>query len=264
VSVSSVSDSQGNIAWQSSARSSATFCSSAEKSTMVEWYGIAASPLTSDTINVHLSTTPLAASGISVAVAGADTVTPFDPYSTLPKGTTACSTTASAPSISSLYTDADDDLVFGLFGGYTAVNQTAGTIGTATPTLAKIVSGTGDSNALEYITTSASLSSSSCKYGATTTYWKILCDAIMPARQILTVSFETTNSAGAVQSTMIGDSLASLTSLYAPISLPSSAGTVPASGYLLVVVAAPASQALTVFWGYGNPTLFEVQFADRS
>jgi hypothetical protein len=260
VTVSSVSDSQTSITWQSAARSSATYCSSTQKSTMIEWYGIAASPLTSDTINLHLSTTPISASAISFAISGADTVTPFDPYSSLPKATTACSTTAAAPSIASVYTTADEDFVFGLFGGYTPASETAGSIGSSTATLAQSVTGAGDSSAMEYSTTTQPLSPGPCNFGTTTTYWKILCDAVMPARQSVSITYETANSDGSVHSTMISGAQGTLTALYAPISLASSAGTIPSGGYILVVITAPSNEALTVFWGEGNPTLFEVQF----
>ncbi len=263
VTVTSVSDSQTKIAWQSSARSAASYCSSPEKEYLTEWYGIASSALSSDTINVGLSTTPLSASGIAFGISGADTVTPFDPYSTLPRTNTACSATSSTPSVGSVYTDADTDFVFGLFGGYTAVNQTAGTIGTPTASVIRSISGTGINNAAEYTTITQSLSSATCKYGTSSTYWKILCDAVMPARQTLTVSYETTNSAGTLYSTMISNSPGTLTGIYAPISITSSSGTVPASGYVLVIITA-SSSALTVYWGYGNPTFFQIEFNAQS
>ncbi len=85
VTVSSLSDSAGKMTWQGSARSSFISCSGTQETTHVEWYGIAATTLSSDTITVNLSTTPTAASGIALAVSGADTSTPFDPASGLPK-----------------------------------------------------------------------------------------------------------------------------------------------------------------------------------
>jgi hypothetical protein len=82
----------------------------------------------------------------------------------------------------------------------------------------------------------------------------------MPARQTITVSYETTNSTGTVQSTLISGSAATITALYQPVSLSSSAGNIPASGYIIVIITGPSNVALTVFWGYGAPTLFQVAF----
>jgi len=86
----------------------------------------------------------------------------------------------------------------------------------------------------------------------------------MPARQTVTISYLTTNSAGTVQSTMIGGSSATITAAYAPVSLASSAGTIPASGYIRVLITAPAGSGLTIFWGYGKPTQFQVSYTYRS
>ncbi len=264
VTVSSISDSLNSITWQSTARASTTFCTSTEKSSLVEWYGIASSVLTNDVITVRLSTTPLSASGIAFGVAGVDTTTPFDPNSVLPKGGSTCSASASAPSVGGVSTDADTDLVFALFGGYASVTETAGTIGSGTSSLVTTVSGTGNSNAAEFLAESTSQSSISCKYGTSTTYYRILCDALMPARQSITVSYETTNSAGTVQSTMISSASATITDLYQPVSLSSSAGIVPSSGYVLVLITGPSGVALTVFWGSGNPTNYQVGFTYQS
>lgn len=264
VSVSSVSDAQGRIAWQSSARASSTFCTGSEKSSLVEWYGIASSALTSDTITVTLSTTPISASGMAIGVAGADTVTPFDPYASLPKAGSTCSATASAPSVGGVSTDADTDFIFALFGGYTSITETAGTIGGTTSNLVNAIAGTGNSNAAEYLTETTSQSSISCKFGSSTAYYRILCDALMPERQSVTVTFESTNSAGTVQSTMISDASATITDLYQPVSLASSSGTIPALGYTVLIITGPSEVALTIFWGYGGPTNYQIGFSYRS
>ena len=127
------------------------------------------------------------------------------------------------------------------------------------------VAGTGDSNAVEYEAMTSSQSSDSCTFGTSTTYWWVLCDALMPARQAITVSYYTTNSAGVVQSTMASSSPATVTALYQPISISSSAGTVPASGYLEVVITgSPSAGALSVVWGSPKPTLFEVSYTYRT
>jgi hypothetical protein len=264
ISVSSVSDSQAKVTWKSSARNSLTSCTGADLSTNTEWYGIAATALTTDTITVTLSSAPTSASGIAFGVSGADTTTPFDPATGLPKtGVSSCTFAAAAPTVSGVTTVADTDFVFAAYGGYTSTTETAGTIGTLTPSIVKTVAGTGDSNAVEYTATTTALSGASCSFETTTTYWGALCDAIMPARQTVTVSYITTNSAGTVQSTMISSSPATITAFYQPITLPSSAGSVPASGYIRVIITAPSAAAITVFWGYGKPTLFQVAYTYR-
>ncbi len=265
VAVSSISDTLGGIIWQGSARKSFVSCTGTQESTHTEWYGKAAATLTADTITINLSTTPTAASGISFGVSGADTTTPFDPAAGLPAtAVSSCTNSNSSPTVSGVTTAADTDFVISLFGGYTLTTEIAGTIGGTTATLVTAVAGTGDSNAAEYIKATAAQSSVSCSYGAGTKYWNILCDAIMPARQSVTVSYATTNSAGIVQSTMIAGSSATITAVYALVSVSSSAGTIPASGYVRVVITAPSGAGLTVFWGTGKPTQFQVAFTYRS
>ena len=265
VTVSSISDTLSGITWQASARKSFVSCTGTQESTHVEWYGKAATTLTADTITINLSTTPTSASGISFGVKGADNTTPFDPAAGLPAtAVSSCSNSNSSPTVSGVTTAADTDFVISLFGGYTSTTETAGTIGGTTATLVTAVAGTGDSNAAEYIKATAAQSSVSCSYGVATKYWNILCDAIMAARQTITVSYATTNSAGTVQSTMIAGSSATITAVYALVSVSSSAGTIPASGYVRVVITAPAGAGLTIFWGTGKPTQFQVAFTYRS
>jgi hypothetical protein len=203
---------------------------------------------------------------IAFGVSGADTTTPFDPASGLPKtAVSACSAAAAAPTVSPVSTVADTDFVLTLFGGYTSVTETAGSIGSGPATLVNTVAGTGDSNAVEYLAMASSQSSDSCTFGTSATYWSVLCDALMPARQAITISFYTTNSAGVVQSTMASSSPATATALYQPVSISSSAGTVPASGYLEVVITgSPSGGALSVVWGSPKPTLFEVSYTYRT
>jgi hypothetical protein len=265
VTATSVTDSLGAVSWASTARQTLVSCSGVQESTLIEWYGTAAAALTSDVITVHLSAAPTAASAIAFGVSGADAVTPFDPASGLPKtAVSGCTATTSAPSVSAVSTTADTDWVFSLFGSYTSVTETVGAIGDRSPALVNTVTGTGDSNAVEYATTITSLSSAACTFGTSTTYWGILCDALVPVRQTITVSYATTNSTGTVQSTMLAGTAATITATYQPVSLASSAGTIPASGYIRVVITAPAGSAITVFWGAPEPTLFEIETTVRT
>ncbi|MDA4119208.1 MAG: hypothetical protein OK436_01335, partial [Thaumarchaeota archaeon] len=170
----------------------------------------------------------------------------------------------SAPTVTGVSTIADNDFIFSVFGAYLSVTETAGAIAGTTSTLVTTVAGVGDSNAVEYRAITTSQSSFSCVFGTSTMFWGVLCDALMPARQSVTISYATTNSAGTVQSTMIGGSAATITALYAPISLSSSAGNVPASGYIRVVITAPAGTGLTVYWGSGKLTQFQVSYTYMS
>jgi hypothetical protein len=265
VTVSSVSDTLLGITWQGAPRKSFVSCTGTQESTHIEWYGTAANALTADTIVINLSTTPTSASGISFGISGSDTTTPFDPAAGLPAtAVSSCSNGNSSPTLSGVSTAADTDLVFSLFGAYQATTETAGTIGGTTATLVTAVAGTGDSNAVEYIAATTAQSSVSCTFGAVSKFWNILCDAIMPARRSITVSYATTNSAGTVQSTMISGSSTTITAVYALVSVSSSAGTIPASGYVRVVITAPSGAGLTVFWGAGKPTEFQVASTYRS
>ena len=265
VTASSVADSLSKIAWQGSARSAYVSCSGTHEVTHIEWYGIAATAVTSDVITVALSGTPTGASAIVFGVSGADTTTPFDPSPGLPQaGTGGCSGSGTTPAVSPVSTVADTDLVFALFGSSSSLAQSAGAIGPATAGLVATQMTTGTSGAVEYETMSASQSSDSCGFASATVYWGVLCDALMPARQAIAVSYYATNSAGVVQSTMASASPATITALYQTVSVSSSAGTVPASGYVEVVVTAPAGAALTVYWGSPKPTLFEVASVYRA
>ncbi len=179
VTVSSILDSKSAIKWQTSARSSSVSCSGTQEMTNVEWYGTASSSVSADAISVVLSSAPTAASVIAFGVSGADTVTPFDPASGLPKtAVSACSAAAATPTVTPVSTVADTDYVFTLFGGYTSVTETAGNIGAGPATLVNTVTGIGDSNAVEYLAMASSQSSDSCTFGTSTTYWAELCDAL--------------------------------------------------------------------------------------
>lgn len=264
ITVSSVSDSLSGVAWQGSARSSSVSCSGTQETTHIEWYGIAATTLSSDAITITLSATPTSASGIAFGVTGADTTTPFDPTAGLPNKAVDCTGTSTVPTVTGVSTVGDTDFMFAFFGGYTSVIEKVGTIGAPKATLIWNVAGTGASNAAEYVQTTSAQSLISCSFGSSTSYWGVLCDALMPARQTITVSYVTTNSAGTVQSTMISGSSATLTASNQPVSLSSSSGTVPASGYVRVVITAPAGAALTVNWGSGKLTQFQVSYTYRS
>lgn len=263
ITVSSISDSANEVSWASSARKSFTSCSGTDETTHTEWYGTTTIPLSSDTITINLSSAPTAASGIEIAISGVNTAAPFDTNSGLPntavQGSGTCSATSSSPTVSSVSTSLVSDFVIVTFGSYTAISETAGSIGGSAATLAKAVGGTGDryNNAVEYRTVTSTQSSISCSFGTSTTYWGVLCDAIAANPVSITVSLFTTNSAGTIQSTLasgVNMNLADTGS--ATLSLTSSSGTVPASGYVELQVTTPSTSGITVLWGGGSPTAF--------
>ncbi len=261
ITVSSVSDSASEVSWASSARNSFASCSGADETTHTEWYGTTTTALSSDTITIDLSGTPTEASGIEVTVSGVNIAAPFDTNSGLPdtavQGSGTCSGTSSSPTVSSVSTSQASDLVVAIFGSHTSVTQTAGSIGGTTGTLAKAVAGTGYSNAVEYRAVTSTQSSISCAFGTSTTYWGVLCDAIAADPITVTVSLYTTNSAGTVQSTLassVNMNLANTGS--ATLTITSSSGSVPASGYVELQVSTPSSAGITVLWGSGTPTTF--------
>ena len=265
IGVTSVYDSQSEITWQTSPRASLPSCSGTRLTTKIEWYGVAQTVVVSDTILVTLSTTPTSASVIAFGVAGADTTTPFDPATTPPlTALSSCTGTASTPAISGISTAGDTGFVFAAYGSYPSKTEKAGAIGALAGTLIGTVAGTGDSNAVEYVPVASSLAGSICSFGATATYWGGICDALIPMRQTVTVSYLSTDSSGSVASPMVTGSPATITALYQPILLSSSSGSVPSSGYLRVMITAPDGTPLFVFWGSPRPTLFEVQSTVRT
>jgi hypothetical protein len=265
IGVSSVSDSANMVSWATSARNSLVSCSGTEETTHIEWYGTATSALSSDTITINLSAAPSYASAIEIAVSGVNTAAPFDTNSGLPdtavQGSGTCSATSSSPVVTVVSTNLVSDFVLATFGSYTDISETAGSIGSSTATLATAVGGTGVhkySNAIEYSTVTSTQSSISCSFGSSTTYWGVLCDAIAAEPVTVTVSLFTTNSTGTVQSTLASNVNMNLDDTgSATLTLTSSSGTVPPSGYLELQVTTSSSSGITVLWGGTFPTSFD-------
>jgi hypothetical protein len=265
IGASSVSDSAAGVAWQGSARNSFVTCSGSHETTHIEWYGVSSGTLSSDTITVHLASAPAAASAIAFGVSGADTTAPFDISPTVPAtAASGCTGSSTTPTVASVGTVADTDFVFALFGSQGLVTETAGTLLGGSAMLVTTQAGTSVSAAAEELTTATNKASSSCSFGTATTFWGILCDAIVPLRQTVTVAAATTNGAGTVQSTLVGSTAVTITGSLAPITLASAAGTVPASGYVRVTVVAPAGSALTINWGGSKPTDFQILYTYKS
>ena len=185
VSVTSVSDSASAVAWQSTARWSATSCSGTQETTETEWWGVAASPISSaDTITVALSGAPTAASAQAYGIARANTASPFDPNAAVPAtAVSGCTATTARPTVTLSATTNEDDLVIASVGAYTSVTEAA----PSGFTLVKNLAGTGDSQSVVYKAVVAVQASLNCPNFAATTYWRVLCDAVSAAPEDLEI-----------------------------------------------------------------------------
>jgi outer membrane lipoprotein SlyB len=104
-------------------------------------------------------------------------------------------------------------------------------------------------------------------WGAGASIWAGIADAIVSASgpsASLTVSAYTTNSAGAVSSTLFGgfatNAISGSTTTSISNVFPVAAGTVPSSGYIEVTLTAPTTSWVMISWGNGLPTDFQVNF----
>jgi hypothetical protein len=209
-----------------------------------EWYAIASGTLTSDRIGVTFSAFGGFYTIVAFGVDGANTASPFDGSTTTATGS------STAPTVS-LTTTATNDLVIGLVA--TGVTDTF-TVGSG---FALVQSGSYGSTESKAAAT-AGANAVSYTIGTTTT-WAILADAIEAASATLTVNAYTTTSAGAAQNTLISSGTTNtITSTKALVStsFSSSAGTIPASGYVEVTVTASSSTSVTIYWGSGQLTQF--------
>jgi len=90
--------------------------------------------------------------------------------------------------------------------------------------------------------------------------WGIITDAIVAATPA-TIALRTTDSSGTLVSTLLTTSntnpiLATKTQIITVFSI--SSGSIPAGGYLEVILTAPSGASITVYWGVGQPTNFQV------
>jgi hypothetical protein len=211
---------------------------------VTEWYAISSGTLSSDRIGTTFSALGGLYTIVAFAVDGANTASPFD-------GSTVTGTGSSTGPTVSLTTTVANDLVIGMVA--TGVTDTF----TAGSGFAAIQSGSYGSAEDKAAATTGS-NTVSYTLGTTTT-WAIIADAIEAATAILTVSAYTTNSAGTSQNTLISSSTTgTITSSETEVStsFSSSAGTIPASGYLEVTLTASASASVTIYWGTGQLTDF--------
>ncbi len=223
------------------------------------FYAVSANPLASARINATLSSS--ASFGLTVfGISGANTTNPFDPgvvglATNSDKGTlSGTASVAVGPTqandliVGAAYVNNNPTISYG--AGYTGINNTAqgGTM--------HIVS--------EYVNNALSGSKSVNFTFSANQHWAILADAIVPSSAMkLTISSYTANSAGAAQNTLFtGQSTISLPTRGGQSStvFAVNGGSVPALGYIEVVMSAPSTSAITIQWGASKPTNFQVAF----
>ena len=207
--VTSITDSAGAVAWQSTPRFvSAPF----DSGTMVleEWYGIADAALSSDTIAIHLIAPEWAGHAIAFGVSG---TSGFDSSSGLVSSAVDTPPSANAsPSVSSVSTTSSPDFVFALQANGEMLGLVAGKINGQTATNIQEFSGSGTQGfTAEYSVSSTPLSASSCNFGTSTEYWGIACDALVQSSATSTTSTSATSSSSTSTTTSSSSSTTSTT-----------------------------------------------------
>jgi len=139
-----------------------------------EWYAIASSPLSSETITVTFSGSAYA-TGTIFGVSGANTASPFDSNSGLPKVATGNSGTAA--SIPGFTTSNPNDMVIAAYGAPGSADSVAAGSG-----YTMIYHGHNPQNfGSEYQIVSSTLSGVSVGFAGNTNYWAGIADAIAAA-----------------------------------------------------------------------------------
>ncbi len=227
------------------------------------WYAVWTGSGT-NTITVTLSGASNAA-GVAFGISGANTVSPFDSNAAIPGSATGTAGTSASVSIS---TSNPSDFLIGALGlqgnpgvmtgtGFTLIlTQTAGTTGANIQTdsvESQIVTATQSNLAVGYSWSGAE-------------DWAILGDAIVSAQPV-SVALRTTDSSGTLVSTLLATSSTNLfltTKTQVSTVYSISSGSIPAGGFLEVIITAPSSSPVTVFWGVGQQTNFQVPRAIAS
>jgi len=137
-----------------------------------EWYGIASSALSSETITVHLSGSPADDSTIvAFGISGANTASPFDSHSGLPAW---ASGSGGSPSVS-ISTSNANDFIFGV-----EVRGCPSANGAHYSTIASDGCSANYTDVYaEYQIVSSAKSSFAVNWGSTASYWDIMGDAVV-------------------------------------------------------------------------------------
>jgi hypothetical protein len=163
-----LSISSPHVSWESSARGTGGDGATDYE----EWYGIASSALSSETITVHLSSSPADDSTITAfGISGANTASPFDSHSGLPAW---ASGSGGSPSVS-ISTSNAKDFIFGV--------EVRGCPSANGAHYSTIVSDDCNANYTdvfaEYQIVSSTTSSFAVNWGSTISYWDVMGDVVV-------------------------------------------------------------------------------------
>ncbi len=227
------------------------------------WYATWSS---SGTISITVTLSGAAsAAGVAYGITGANTASPFDTNAAVPSTASALSGNSASVTIS---TSSANDMIIGALGvqgnptlstgaGLTLVlTQPAGTGGNAIEASDEyqIVSATQTNLVVGY------------SWSGAPEDWGIIADAFVAATPTM-ITLRTTDSTGTLVNTLLAATNtnpvpATKTQIATVFSI--SSGTIPAGGYLEVIITASASTSVTVYWGVGQQTNFQVPGAVES
>lgn len=191
-------------------------------------------------------------------ISGVDTANPFDSNLLTP---VSGSGNSNSPSVS-FTTVSNNDLIIG--AAY--INGTPPTVGTGYTEIAMLSSGSQLVGATEYKNAVEPCSPKVLfSMGTSINFWAVIGDAVVPSSSgaIFSVSAYTTNSIGTTSGTLFsGLNTSSIPAESGQVAMvfTVSPSTIPTSGYIKVVLTAPTSSAVKVYWGNGQPTNFQVCF----
>lgn len=223
------------------------------------YYAIAPNPLSAAEITAEISVDSyfvLTAFGVS----GVNTANPFDPgLPTIPAATLGTGSTASA----SFNAQTENDFLIGaiLLNGVPAGSITgAGFTGISQRSSGSITGATEYQNGED-----SGIHTVSFSLGGSYP-WVLIGDALVPAipagsDTLMKVSAFTTTSDGTVQNTLVNNQDVNITTQrggQVARTFSTAPATIPASGYIKVVLTAPASSTIVVSWGTGKPTNIQI------
>lgn len=217
------------------------------------WYAIWSA---SGTITITITMTGSSnAAGVAFGITGANTASPFDGNTALPASNSHNAQTSASVTIS---TSNAHDFIIGALG---VQGNPALTTGSGFSLILTQASGTTRETSDEYQIVSSTQSNLAVSYSWTGNQdWAIIADAVVAAPTV-SVIVRTTDSTGALVSTLLSstttNSLLSTETQTATI-FSISAGSIPAGGYIEVILSAPTSTSITIYWGVGQPTNFQL------
>ncbi len=249
--VAPVSISGGGLTWFQ--RGNAT----ADTGRVYAFYAISPSALTAATITATITGSTEYFVLTAFAISGIDTAHPFDSNLPTPAKANGESTSASV----SFNTATKNDFLVGAL--YINGEPKTNIIGPGFTGISVLSSGKMI-GATEYRNVATAGSHTvTFSFGLSSQSWSMIGDALAPASSgaVIKVSAYTTTSNGIIQNTLFSNQDANPTPQeggQVATTFSTSAGTIPASGYLLVNLTAPTTSTMIVSWGSGQPTNVQI------